>query len=277
MDRKFEMTTLDETRAPPPDSEAKSQNGAPAENETTDCTPKSEDSKRLVNGKNTEEERKVALKAISCLDGSTILMVGLLLFLLVSMLPLLVLLASLGLAYLLPHWICTGNSGANRRRKANIDARSSSNRETFATDGGSTVEESYWFNERGMALFTKMFLPKDKEIRSILCYCHDNTDHDLDVTSTEPKQLVKGGVAYVYIQYEGHGRSDGPLNLIPSWEQLVGDIGAFYLATANKEMFRGKPMFLIGKVSFFSFAFLYPYQLFDYLTGETAFAYNHRV
>jgi len=61
----------------------------------------------------------------------------------------------------------------------------------------------------------------------------------------EYQRLVKQGIAFVAIEYEGHGRSDGSFGLIPSFDTLVQDVTSFF-AQAIRE-FKGKPAFLMGE------------------------------
>jgi len=60
--------------------------------------------------------------------------------------------------------------------------------------------------------------------------------------------MVKAGIAFVSIDYEGHGQSDGLLGLIPSWDELVGDALDYFKETLRKD-FSDKPAFLCGEVS----------------------------
>ena len=62
----------------------------------------------------------------------------------------------------------------------------------------------------------------------------------------EYQRFVKKGIAVVMIEYEGHGRSDGPNVLIPCWENLIGDAHKYFQhITATK--FPGKKVFLMGE------------------------------
>ena len=59
--------------------------------------------------------------------------------------------------------------------------------------------------------------------------------------------MVKAGIAFVAIDYEGHGQSDGLHGLIPSWDGLVDDALDCFKEVLEKE-FPGKPAFLCGEV-----------------------------
>ena len=54
------------------------------------------------------------------------------------------------------------------------------------------------------------------------------------------------GIAVVMIEYEGHGRSDGPNVLIPCWDNLIGDAHKYFQQIAT-EKFPGKKVFLMGE------------------------------
>jgi len=58
--------------------------------------------------------------------------------------------------------------------------------------------------------------------------------------------MVKKGLAVVMIEYEGHGRSDGPNALIPCWDTLVGDVHK-YFTHITQTKFPRKKKFLMGE------------------------------
>jgi acylglycerol lipase len=62
----------------------------------------------------------------------------------------------------------------------------------------------------------------------------------------EKQRLVQAGIAFLTLEYEGHGKSDGPLGLVNDWEKLVDDVAAFYQEIVMKR-FLGKPVFLMGE------------------------------
>jgi alpha-beta hydrolase superfamily lysophospholipase len=61
-------------------------------------------------------------------------------------------------------------------------------------------------------------------------------------------KYVKEGIAVVTIEYEGHGRSDGPLCLIPDFNQTVTDVVEFFYEV-SQQRFPTKKCFLMGEVS----------------------------
>lgn len=68
-------------------------------------------------------------------------------------------------------------------------------------------------------------------------------------------RFVKRGIAVATIEYEGHGRSDGPLGLIPSFDRMVGD-AVEYFQEVSTERFPGKKCFLMGESMGGAVAFL---------------------
>jgi len=59
---------------------------------------------------------------------------------------------------------------------------------------------------------------------------------------------VRAGYALLIIEYEGHGRSDGLLCLIPSFDRLVGDVLEHFGRVADgREELQGMPRFLAGE------------------------------
>jgi acylglycerol lipase len=83
-------------------------------------------------------------------------------------------------------------------------------------------------------------------ITGVVCYCHGYTDHVSFSKRIEFQRLCDAGLAFVAIEYEGHGRSDGALGLIPDWEDLIHDV-ATYFKKVTSERFPQLPVFLMGE------------------------------
>jgi acylglycerol lipase len=62
----------------------------------------------------------------------------------------------------------------------------------------------------------------------------------------EYQRLVKRGIAFVSIEYEGHGRSDGPLCYINKFDNIIQDAYTFFRETCHSR-FPGKKYFLMGE------------------------------
>ena len=104
-----------------------------------------------------------------------------------------------------------------------------------------------WNMHRGMALLTSTMVPKNNApIRAVICFCHGYMDNSSFLKRIQYQRLVMKGIAVVMIEYEGHGRSDGPNVLIPCWENLIGDAHKYFQQIAT-EKFPGKKVFLMGE------------------------------
>lgn len=100
----------------------------------------------------------------------------------------------------------------------------------------------------GMALYTAIMIPKNQEVRAILAFCHGYSDHISFVKRAEYQRFVQQGIAVIGIDYEGHGRSDGPAGLIYDFQLVVDDVTS-YFDHITHTMFPGKKVFLMGEVS----------------------------
>jgi len=105
----------------------------------------------------------------------------------------------------------------------------------------------YICNDRGMALLTSTMVPKNNApIRGVICLCHGFMDNASFLKRIHYQRFVKKGFAVVMIEYEGHGRSDGPNCLIPCWDTLLGDVHKYFIFITETK-FPGKKKFLIGE------------------------------
>lgn len=94
---------------------------------------------------------------------------------------------------------------------------------------------------------TSIMLPKNKDVKAVVCLCHGFNDNSSYYKRIEYKRLLHSGIAVVTIEYEGHGRSDGLLSYIPSWKDLIDDTSE-YFKEVIEEKFPGKKCFLMGEV-----------------------------
>jgi len=97
-----------------------------------------------------------------------------------------------------------------------------------------------------MVLCTFIMTPKKKPIKAVVCFCHGYMDHVSFAKRIEYQRLCEAGIAFVAIEYEGHGRSDGLLGLINDWEELIDDVSAYFKHVARKR-FPNHPTFLMGE------------------------------
>lgn len=110
------------------------------------------------------------------------------------------------------------------------------------------MRHSHLFSFSGMALHTCILTPKHKDTKAVLFFCHGFGDNISFLKRYNFFKYVNEGIAVVAIEYEGHGRSDGPLCLIPDFNQTVTDAVEFFQEVAE-ERFAGKKCFLMGEVS----------------------------
>lgn len=89
--------------------------------------------------------------------------------------------------------------------------------------------------------------PKNQPIKAVVCFCHGYTDQASFVKRVEYQRLVRQGIAVVAMDYEGHGRSDGPLGLIADWDLLIDDTSTFF-NQVTQQRFPDKKIFLMGEV-----------------------------
>ena len=111
---------------------------------------------------------------------------------------------------------------------------------------GIDLEEAYWANSRGMILATSIMRPKDTPIKAVVCFCHGFLGSSSYLIRCEYQRMVRAGIAFVTIDYEGHGLSDGQQGLIPNWERLCDDTLTYFEETLSKK-FPSTPSFLCGE------------------------------
>jgi caffeoylshikimate esterase len=93
---------------------------------------------------------------------------------------------------------------------------------------------------------TSTMSPVQTEVETVVCFCHGYMDSSSFLKRHEYQRLVKRGVAFVAIEYEGHGRSDGELVYLPSWEENLHDVVGYFRQITN-DKFPGKKCFLMGE------------------------------
>eukprot|EP00578_Thalassiosira_sp_NH16_P027052 CAMPEP_0181102374 /NCGR_PEP_ID=MMETSP1071-20121207/14282_1 /TAXON_ID=35127 /ORGANISM="Thalassiosira sp., Strain NH16" /LENGTH=384 /DNA_ID=CAMNT_0023185345 /DNA_START=184 /DNA_END=1335 /DNA_ORIENTATION=- len=178
----------------------------------------------------------------------TILCIGFLLYGLATFYPPLLLLVTVVLSASIPYAFRANDDGASRRRMWNEFLEGEDLPRDLRCEDVE-LEESYWANDRGMALLTSAMVPKNNApILAVMCVCHGFMENASFMKRMQYQRFVKQGIAVVMIEYEGHGRSDGPNALIPCWKTLVHDVHSYFShITTKEEKFRGKQKFLIGE------------------------------
>lgn len=105
--------------------------------------------------------------------------------------------------------------------------------------------------DRGMQLNTIMMTPShtDKPITAVICFCHGYSDNASYTKLIEYQKLVlEGNIAFVAIEYEGHGRSDGLLAYIEDWNVLIDDVTNYFsYVMQHNPLLQNKPTFLMGE------------------------------
>ena len=71
--------------------------------------------------------------------------------------------------------------------------------------------------------------PKYDKVKAVICFCHGYSDNASHLSRLANIRLVRQGFAVVAVEYEGHGRSDGPSGLIYDWDLTVGDVTAWFV------------------------------------------------
>jgi acylglycerol lipase len=178
---------------------------------------------------------------------STILAIGFGVFFLALIWPPLILMVTYLLSILVPYsWRVNDDPTSRRRLFKEFRERDDLPAAYRLTDGEVVIDERYWVNERGMCLQTATLVPKNQEIKAVLCFCHGYTDNASFVKQIEYCRFVRHGIAVVTIEYEGHGRSDGELGLVYDWDRLVDDTSSLFKEVSEKK-FPGKKVFLMGE------------------------------
>ena len=178
---------------------------------------------------------------------TTILLIGFAIFGLAMIWPPLILFVTYAASVLIPYCFRVNDDACMRRQLfAEFQKDESLPIDFLQTPKDIEMEESYWVNKRGMCLCTATMAPKDIPIKAVVCFSHGFTDHSSFMKRVEHQRLVRRGIAVVYIEIEGHGRSDGDMCLISDWDVMTDDVADFF-QHVRKTKFKGKPFFLMGE------------------------------
>lgn len=181
------------------------------------------------------------------------LAIGFSIFIVASIWPPLVLLATFVLSQLLPYMLRVNDDPESRRRFYREFQKRQDPKipdEWINTPKDIVLKERYWVNDRGMCLMTTTIEPADKrKIRAVGIFCHGYGDSGMAyLKRVEFFRYVRSGIAVVNMEIEGHGRSDGMLGLVPSFERVIDDVSTFSQEVMTNK-FPGKKCFLVGEVS----------------------------
>eukprot|EP00521_Asterionellopsis_glacialis_P012182 CAMPEP_0195306774 /NCGR_PEP_ID=MMETSP0707-20130614/37371_1 /TAXON_ID=33640 /ORGANISM="Asterionellopsis glacialis, Strain CCMP134" /LENGTH=387 /DNA_ID=CAMNT_0040371001 /DNA_START=14 /DNA_END=1177 /DNA_ORIENTATION=+ len=179
------------------------------------------------------------------------LTIGFSVYVIASIWPPLLLIATFFLSQFVPYCVRVNDDPESRRRfYREFQKRNDPNvpKDWQHTPPDIVLKERYVVNDRGMCLMTTTLEPVDKnKIRAVACYVHGYSDNGFAyVKRVEFFRLIRAGIAVVNMEIEGHGRSDGMLGHIQSFERVVDDISIFVQDIMDKK-YPQKKCFLIGE------------------------------
>lgn len=125
--------------------------------------------------------------------------------------------------------------------------RTEQERVEYHRQQGLQYAEGYHVNTRGMRLGTVKWLPGSGDPKALIFLL---TGYGMDCCiylSELGERLAKRGFGAFAVEYEGHGRSEGPRGLIRNPHTVVADCAAFFSSVRQREEFLGKPAFLYGE------------------------------
>ncbi|KAJ9540053.1 hypothetical protein OSB04_026559 [Centaurea solstitialis] len=96
------------------------------------------------------------------------------------------------------------------------------------TSANVKYEEEYIVNSKGMHLFTCRWLPNDCEPKAIVCMNHGYAMECSVSMKGAAMRLAKAGFGVYAIDNQGHGKSQGILGFIPSFDGIVDDSSQFF-------------------------------------------------
>lgn len=183
------------------------------------------------------------------INSSTVILTGLTVYLLAILWPPTILIITFVLSKIIPYFFRVNEYGDWRRALWKPWSLEEERPDEWQPENLSKVmnlKEKYWQNQRGMVLMTSTMIPKNVEVKAVVCLCHGFNDQSSYYKRIDYQRLIREGIAIVTIEYEGHGRSDGLLSYISSWENLIDDTSQFFQETIEKK-FPGKKCFLMGE------------------------------
>mmetsp|Transcript_29039 Transcript_29039/g.54557 ORF Transcript_29039/g.54557 Transcript_29039/m.54557 type:complete len:428 (-) Transcript_29039:502-1785(-) len=181
----------------------------------------------------------------------TVVSIGCFVFLLAMLWPPLILVVTALAARVIPYCYRVNDSGASRRymlhKFMNEDPVAIRRQQSFPTEDVE-LTSSYWTNSRGLLLHTNIMVPRNQEVKAVVCFCHGYVDNPTWSKLPELSKFLvkKSGLALIMVEHEGHGRSDGTLGLIKDWDVIMNDAHEYFQETAGN-FFPTKQLFLMGE------------------------------
>jgi len=173
---------------------------------------------------------------------------GFILYVVAVTCPVVILVFTMILSVIIPRMYWKNDSVEERRKAYKKWMQNDAPMAMRETPSDLVIEEKYWENERGMQMMTVTTMPKDKEIKGVICFCHGYCDSASHMKRFELRAFASAGYACIAMEYEGHGRSDGTISLINDLSLTVNDARDFFEhKLSSTPMFQGKKVFLMGE------------------------------
>ncbi|KAH7294933.1 hypothetical protein KP509_27G025400 [Ceratopteris richardii] len=116
----------------------------------------------------------------------------------------------------------------------------------MSTSSSVRYSENFVYNSRGSKLFTCSWLPASDKIKALVFLCHGYAAGTIFMKGTA-ERLARAGFAVFGLDYEGHGKSDGPKAYIKSFSNVVDDCVDYFKTIREREEYRDKARFLLGE------------------------------
>ncbi|KAK8521856.1 hypothetical protein V6N12_066435 [Hibiscus sabdariffa] len=107
-------------------------------------------------------------------------------------------------------------------------------------------KEEHTVNSRGTLLFTCTWLPLSSP-KALVFICHGYGRECSEYMKECGTRLAAAGYAAFGLDYEGHGKSNGPRCYIKSFQNIIDDCNDYFKSICEKEQYKDKCRFLFGE------------------------------